>query len=343
MCDTLAHVMHPLVSRIHPSYRTALLAWLVSRSALWAAMFLAPGGLFSPSTPFPDFGAHGFERGAPAWSGIVHLAQSLDGVVPGALGASGGELVLAALAELAFLAALVGIFRFARRDNLPAVAERTTWLWACAPLMAWTVPVGSWSFGLAGVAVALAAAGGGRLVASAVAITVAIMFRPEALLLSPGLVYLGWTRRGSAPQPEWAPWALTFAPILAFTATVGSAILLAGSYGVSLRTLQPDATWRHDFEWHGLEAHLPELALAAGAVLLAFSAVKELRKTHPSWALMSIPCLAWPFLQEPSTAMMPALMLAIPAFGALARVVDDGSRDRVILAASLVGMVLFAL
>lgn len=335
--------MHPFVARIHPSYRTAIFAWLVSRVALWSAKCLAPGGLFNQSTPFPSFSTHGFERGAPAWSAVVHFSKAFDGLVPAAWGASGGEIVLAGLAELALLAALIGVYRFARRDNLPAVAERTTWLWACAPLMAWTVPVGSWSFGLAAVAIALATAGGGLLIASSLAISVAILFRPEAVLLAPGLVYLGWTRRGSAPEPDWAPWALTFAPIVAFTAAVGSAILLAGSYGVSLRTLQPDATWRHDFEWHGLEAHLPEVALAAGALLLAVSAIKELRKVHPSWALMSIPCLAWPFLQEPSTAMMPALMLAIPAFGALSRVIDDASRERVVLAASLAGLVLFAL
>lgn len=341
MCDTLAHVMHPLASRIHPSYRTALFAWLISRAALWSATFLAPGTFFEKSTPFPDIAARGFEHGAPAWSALVHVVRGLDGVVPGAFGASGGEVALAVLAEVAVLAALVGIYRFARRDNLPGVAERTTWLWACAPLMAWTVPAGSWTFGLAGAAVALATAGAGLLIPSALAMTVAILFRPEALLLSPGLVYLGWARRGGAPEPDWAPWALTFAPIVAFTAAVGSAIVLAGSYGVSLRALQPDATWRQTLEWRGLEAHLPELALAAGALLLAGSMIKEMRKTHASWALMSMPCLIWPFLQEPSTAMMPALMLSIPAFGALARVADDSSRERIVLAASLVLMILF--
>ncbi|MGM0558394.1 MAG: hypothetical protein ACQEVA_18560 [Myxococcota bacterium] len=335
--------MHPLVARIHPSYRTAIFAWLISRAALWSAKFMAPGSLFSPSTPFPDIYAHGFERGAPAWSAIVHFARAFDGVAPAAFGASGGEIVLAGLAELAMLAGLIAIYRFARRDNLPGVAERTTWLWACAPLMAWTVPVGSWSFGLAAVAISLATAGSGLLLASAFAITVAILFRPEALLLSPGLVYLGWSRKGGAPGPDWAPLALMFAPILAFTAAVGSAILLAGSYGVSLRTMQPDATWRESLQWHGLDAHLPELALAVGALVLAASVIKEVRKTHASWALMSVPCLVWPFLQEPSTAMMPALMLAIPAFGALARVLDDTSRERAILTASVAAMLLFAL
>lgn len=329
-------------SHIHPSFRTGVAAWLVSRAALWTAAYLAPGRLFAAANPFAAIDARGFERGAPAWSALAHMIQWADGVVPAALGASGGQLVLAGLGELAMLVALVAVYRFVRRDNLPQTAERATWLWACAPLAAWTIPAGAWVFALAAAALALAAAGAGLALRSSAAIVVAILFRPEALLLAPGLIYLGWTRRGGSPEPYWAPWALTLAPVLAFIGAVGSAILLAGSYGVSLRTLQPDAAWRQDLEWRGLDAHLPELALAAGAVVLFASLVRELRDVHPSWALAAMPCLLWPFLQEPSTATMPALLLSIPAFGALARVVEDPSRERVVFGLSFAAMILLA-
>ncbi|MFW5967964.1 MAG: hypothetical protein ACOCV2_10615, partial [Persicimonas sp.] len=211
--------MHPLVARIHPSLRTAFFAWVVTRGVLWLAAAAAGEPLWVEPTPQ-------MAEGAPGWSLLVHSAGHLDSLwAIGSVGA--GTLAITAVIEAALLAALVGVYRFVRRDHLPAVAERATWLWAAFPAMASTLPPGAWAFAIAGVAICLGALSAGRHVLALAAMIAAMSFKPEVLLIWPGAALLGWKTYRPNKQPPSTPWLLTLGPPAAFSATVVTAMHLA--------------------------------------------------------------------------------------------------------------------
>lgn len=317
--------MHPLVARIHPSYRTALVAWFVTRALLWMA--LASTG--HPVLPAID----AFEGGGPGWSAIVHAA--------GLLGAA-GPMALALLAEVALLAATIAVYRFIRRDQLPQAADRATWLWVACPAMVYTLPAAGWTFAIALSAIALAALSASRHILASVALLAAMAFKPEAILLWPGVAVLGWKNYQAGKQPAISPWLTTLGPPAAFSGLVVLAMSLAGRFGVSLRTLQSGSGWRHGFVWQGVAAHAPDFLLVAVLVAAVWMAAAFVKHVPRAWPLLALPCLAWPLLQQPPTAAVAAVLLGVPFFGWLARVGDEPGLERPLLAASLGGLLLLA-
>ncbi|MFB6352051.1 MAG: hypothetical protein ABEN55_23335 [Bradymonadaceae bacterium] len=325
--------MHPLVARIHPSYRTAIVSWFFARAIAWIA-HASSGVLAFPLLFSPDYG-----RGAPLWAGWVRLCRRLDAHAVTEV-ADLGTLVMVGAGELALLGGAVAVYRFARTDELPQTAERATWLWALCPAMALTVPIASWAFAACGVAAALAALESRRWLAATFALAIAIGFRAEAMLVWPGFIWTAYRAYRPKKDSGLGPWLATFGPLGAFTGVVGSAILLAGDYGVSLRGLHPGSEWRSDLVWDGLGAETPVLILAAaatvGLVLLMRATVRD---TGRGLAAAG-PLLVWPLLHEPSMAAAGALLFAIPAFVVLARNMDDRSFERPAMVAFTVGLFL---
>lgn len=307
--------MHPLVARIHPSYRTALMAWFVTRALLWLTVTTSGG------SPLASIDA--FDGGAPAWGVLVY---AIDGLAY-------GPTMLAALAELMLLVATISVYRFVRRDQLPQTADRATWLWAACPAMIWTLPAADWTFAISLVAVSLAALSASRHLLATVALGVAMAFKPEAIFVWPGIAVLGWKNFQAGKQHPSSPWLTTLGPPAAFTGLILLAMSMAGRLGVSLRTLQTGSQWREGFVWQGFAAHVPDLFLAAVALVAVWLAIAYFKQLPKSWPLMVVPCVAWPFLQQPPTAAVAALMFAVPLFAYLAKVADDPSVERPLLAA----------
>lgn len=326
--------MHPLVTRIHPSYRTAFLAWFVTRSLLWIAAALA--GVL-PYMGAQDFVV--FPGGAPGWSMLVHAVANFGDHAP---------QVLAGLSELALLAGCVAVYRFVRRDQLPQTAESATWLWAASPAMVFTMPAGDWSFAVALAAVALMALGESRHIVASLALGAAVWFRPEAILLWPGVAFLGWRRYQPSKHHSMSIWAVTLGPLVAFIVMILTALSLAGRYGVSIRTLQARSHWRKGFEWPGpalesIAAHSADLFLLAAVGVGVVMVVGYLRQVPKSWPLLALPCLVWPLLYQPPTAAIAMILFALPFFGYLGRVAADPVAERPLLAASLGGLMLMVL
>lgn len=327
--------MHPLVARIHPSIRTAFFAWFVTRTLLWVASARAGRAVFVRP-------GEALAEGAPGWSALVFAAEKLDAAATvGGLGV--GAVAVTVLAEAALFAALVGVYRFVRRDQLPATAERATWLWAACPAIIWTMPPTGWTFAIAGVAVGLGALASSRHVLGSAALMAAVAFKPEALLVWPGAALIAWKTHRPGKQHPISPWLTTLGPPAAFTAVIVSAMTLAGRFGVSLRTLQSGAEWRTSLAWRGLQAHTVELGLAAALLVCLWLAIAYLKRTEASWPIMALPCLAWPLFQEPSTAAAAAILFGLPFFGYLARASDDSGVERPLLAAFLGGLMTMCL
>ena len=324
--------MHPLIARIHPSFRTALVAWFVTRTLLW----LVAGA--SGALPVADLWAAGFVEGAPGWSALAHLGQAIDQTLAGWRGVGAGAWALAALGELAVLASCVAVYRFVRREQLPQTADRATWLWAACPAMIFSLPAGEWTFAIAGVAVSLAALSASRHFAATAAIVAAMAFKPEAFLLWPGLAIMGFKNYQPGKQHEASPWLTALGPPAAFTGLVLLAMTLAGRFGISIRTLQSGTRWRESLAWQGFETHFAEIVLAGALLAGILLVVGQFKRSPKSWPLMSAPLLVWPFLHEPPTAAAAAVLFAVPFFAQLARALDDPNLERPILAGSLGGL-----
>jgi hypothetical protein len=331
--DTVDGVMHPLVARIHPSYRTAFVSWFFARAICWMA-YASNEMLAVPLLYAPDYA-----RGAPLWAGWVRLCRALEGQA-GIGSLDLGTLVMVGTGELALLVAAVAVYRFARRDELPQTAERATWLWILCPLMALATPVTSWVYAVCGVAVALAALGGQAYLLAAGALAVAIGFRVEAMLVWPGFAWMAYRAYRPGKDSPFGPWAAIFGPLGAFTATIGSAIVLAGDWGVSLRGLHPGSRWRREIVWDGVVAEAPLLLLGTAVVVGIVLVVRAVGRDAGRSLLTAGPALAWPLLHEPSLQAAGALLFAIPAFVVLARQLDDRSFERPTMVAFTVGLLL---
>ncbi|TDP77209.1 hypothetical protein [Bradymonas sediminis] len=326
--------MHPLVTRIHPSYRTAFLAWFVTRSVLWIAAALAG---VSPMLAAEDFSS--FAGGSPGWSLLVHTVGLCGDYAP---------QVLAGLGELSLLAGCVAVYRFVRRDQLPQTAESATWLWAASPAMIFTIPAGDWTFAIALAAVALMALGESRHILAGITLAAAMWFRPEAILLWPGVAFLGWQYYQPSKHHSMSIWAATLGPLVAFILMVLTAIGMAGRYGVSIRTLQGPSEWRHGFDWQSapmemIATHSADLFLLAAIVVCLVMVVGYFRQVPKSWPLLALPCLAWPLLYQPPTAAIAMMLFALPFFGYLARAAADPVAERPLLTASLGALLLMML
>lgn len=326
--------MHPLVARIHPSYRTALTAWLFSRALCWGMSLRAGWGAL------PLLHAPSYTGGTPLWAAWVQLCRGLE-QYESWFGMGAGTWLAVAGGELALLGAAIGVYRFVRREDLPQTAERATWLWALAPAMAVTVPVSSWNFALLGVAVGLAALRSRHFWWASVAVALAVGFRAEAILVWPGFAWLAVGSYRPGKDPASGLWAATFGPLAAFTATVGSAMLMAGRWGVSIRSIHPAASWRSDWAWTGWVAEAPLLAVAVlGAVVLVLL-LRSARRDRGRALLASVPVLAWPLLHDPVVPATGALLLAVPAYAVLARYLEDASLERPVMVAWVAGLALW--
>lgn len=328
--------MHPLVARIHPSYRTAVISWFFARAICWMAK-ASTGVLAVPLLYSPSYG-----RGAPLWAGWVRACRSLEAY--GVWDSAGlGTLVMVVTGELALLVGAIAVYRLARRDELPQTAERATWLWALTPVMALTVPVSSWAFAAAGVAVAMAAIGANAFILAAVALCFAVGFRVEAILVWPGFVWMAYRAYRPAKDPSIGPWLAFFAPLTTFTATVGGAILFAGTWGMSVRELHPESHWRSGLAWDGFGAEAPLLIFALVTLLVVVLLVRAVGRDAGKALLVSGPPMVWPLLHEPSFRASGTLLFALPAFVLLARNMDDRSFERPAMVASAVGLLLIAI
>ena len=328
--------MHPLVARIHPSYRTAIISWFFARAICWMAHastgMLALPLLYSPA----------YARGAPLWAGWVRACRSLEEYALWDLGGA-GTVAMVVAGELALLVAATAVYRFARRQELPQTSERATWLWMLTPAMALTAPVSSWTFAAAGVAVGLAAVRSNAFYLGALALGVAVGFRVEAILVWPGFVWTAYRAYRPAKDSSFGAWLTFFAPLSAFTAVVGAAALFAGTWGMSIRGLHPATEWRTDFVWRGLGAEAPVLILATIAVLVVVLLVRSAPRNAGRALVAAAPPLVWPLLHEPVFEASGTLLFAVPAFVVLSRNMDDRSFERPAMVASAVALLLLCM
>lgn len=321
--------MYSLVTHIHPSYRSALGAWFFGRALLWMALAVSGRPGWVAAQYFAEF-----EAGTPGWSALVHAVGLLGAWAP---------LGLALLGEVAILIGAIAVYNFVRRDQLPQTAESATWLWALSPAMAWTLPAGDWALGAVFVALALAALGAKRLGWAAGLLGVAIAFRPEAVVLWPGLAWVGWRGFQPGKQHPGGLWGVIMVPPVVFVGVVLGAISLAGRWGVSLRGLQADSPWRRELVWHGVGAHSAELLVVAALLAALMMAVGFWRQAPRAWPLLALPCLLLPLCYQPPGAAAVAVLFAVPLFGYLGRVAADPVMERPLMAASAGTLVLLAL
>lgn len=325
--------MHPIVARIHPSYRTAFVAWFFARSLSWMAYATSGAGAL-PLLWAPSYG-----EGAPLWALWVRGCRSLETyTIFGETGAGTAAMVVGG--ELALLVAAAALYRYARREELPQTAERATWFWCLSPVMALTIPVSAWNFGLSFLVLALAALRFQRFFAATAAIALAIGFRIEAVLVWPGFVWLAYRSYRPGKDSGTGPWMAAFGPLAAFTAVIGGVMMAAGRFGMSMRALQPGLSWRSELVWDGIGAEAPLLiagALVAAAIL---TLVRAAARDSGMALVTAAPVLLWPLLHVPLLRASGAFLMAIPAFVACARELDDRSIERAAMVASVGGLVL---
>lgn len=305
--------MHPLIARIHPAFRIAVMAWLLSRGALWLLRGTGLGEL---------------ANGAPLPGMIAALvAQAAAGLPAGTMASSVYLLPWIAL-ELLILWAGVMVYRFARTTELPQVAERACWLWFFNPLLAiyfldWGTQV---AVATGTLAVACVVTRRPRL--AAIAAVIAMGCRLEFALLWPALALAGWHQyrnNGESPESFWLPAAAIPA---AFSAWIAITWHLAGTFDTSLRTVHGDLVWRDASSWMpALPAEWLLFALVVAGLFLTLRYGRRL----PRWYMAAIPLLIWPLLQIPAHQAAIVLAWSLPTFTHLAITTDDRSLERVVM------------
>ena len=308
--------MHPWIAHIHPGLRAALTAWVLARAAVLLTL-VASGKALAPRL-------HELSGGAPGWA-----------LLTGALGMLGelGPWVLLGLAECGLLVGTMAVYHFCRKDALPQTADRAAWFLALSPLMALLVPLNAWTLAVPAGLVCLAAAAYARHVWATVALLVAMSLCPETLLLLPGAALIGWRSRQSGKTPEWAPWLLALAPVAFLTLMVFAAFGFAGMGGLSMRTL-PRLAWREGLVWRGLW----DAVLVLGLLAQGVSVVRFAGHTPKVWPLVTLPCLAWPLLQQEAASSAPLILCAAPLWAYLAKIGEDPGAERPMLAVSVIAL-----
>lgn len=314
--------MHPLIAHIHPAFRTAFLAWLLSRGALWlfqgfGMAAAGEGALLSGlMQAFLDYGEQVLSAGPP----LMMLM-----------------LMPALLLEVVLFFGGLSVYRFVRATELPQVAERATWLWFFSPVLAFTA--GDWGLQMAA---ALGAMALGSLVSmrpkrSAVASALAVAARPEYLLLWPAIAWAGFKKHRPGKEPAYTPWLAALTLPVSFVVTIGLTFLLAGRTYVSFRSLYEEGS-----EWRTMETLIPstvgEGILYFAVVmsgLLSLRYVARLPKWHlPVVAVAGLLAL----LQAPVVASgVVALAWALPTMLHLGLSTDDPARERLVLVTFVVG------
>lgn len=315
--------MHPFIARIHPALRTALLAWLLSRGALWIACAQTSREL-ATGAPLPGIMASSVEWFAALFP--FGLAQALVTLTPWIL------------VELLMLTAGVSVYRFARKTELPQVAERACWLWFFNPILAMTAL--DWGTQAAAALGALAVAGlvtyrPGR---ATLAAFLAVGCRLELILLWPALAIAGRRYYRPGKDNPSMPWLAALTVPLSFAFWIGITWHLAGSSKTSLRAVHGEALWR---DWSNLIPDFPTefllLLSCGGLLLLAMAHIKR----FPLWYLVcAVPLLIWPFVQVPVYFAAITLAWALPSFVHLAIATDDRSLERPLFAGLILAYIL---
>lgn len=310
--------MHPLVSKIHPSYRAAFVAWLIARTAIWAGTQARLGRVFGDPSVAVGTPLYRFLCDAIDFSGVTWAPAAF-----------------AALGELLLLAGAVAVYRFARRDAIPQTAERAVWFWALSPAMICATPGSDWTFAIALTALAFGTLG--HLVGSSLLLAAAVAFRAEAVVVFPGLVWLWWRTRSRDADPAWSLIALSFAPAV-FAATVLGGLLFADPGEM----LAPTLRWRHDLGFASLGEAATEALFLAPLLAAALVAVRTTDRSNRAWLLVTIPVLLFAAITLPPVAGIALVPLAVPFFAQLGRFAQDPGVERAILCASLVALILGA-
>lgn len=313
--------MHPLIARIHPAFRTAFLAWLLSRGALW--LFLgfgsaAPGEgvlLEGLMRAFLDYGEAVLPAGPPL---------AMLWLIPGLL--VEGLMLLAGLS----------VYRFARSTELPQVAERACWLWFFSPVMALIAT--DWSLQMAAAlgAIALGALSSLRPRQSALATGLAISARPEFLLFWPLLAYFGWKKYRPGKEPAYTPWLAVLTAPLSFVATIGLTWSLGGSKHVSFRGLYDESA-----QWRTLETLIPastaEMILFGGVSMALVLGIRYLGRLPRWYFFATLAAGAIALLHTPVVPMaVVALAWALPLVVYLGLATDEPGKERIVLAGFLI-------
>lgn len=300
--------MHPLVARIHPSFRTAFLAFIVSRAALWLGLNASGRLTFEPG-----------EFGTPLFRALSDLSPN--------------PFFFAAFTELLLFAGLVALYRFARRDGMPQTADRATWLWIASPAMVFALPGSDYIIAYALAAIAMGAIL--RPVWSMLALSLTIMIRPEAVVIWPAIAWAWWAYRDDDPLDRLF---LAVLPAVAFAGTVLWGIFI----GEPHQLLSGEASWRSDFAWHGFWHHTEDLMV--GGLLLAalVIAVRMLDDTPRGWFWVVAPVLVLVGAHAPAFAGLAALPFAVPLYVQLAKFAQDTGFERVLLTASIAALTLLA-
>lgn len=308
--------MHPLVSRIHPSVRTAFFAFFIARVTLWMGLQMRTGA------PTVDLSV---ATGTPTYRWLAHLLDFSGAWWPKALFVLAGEALL--------LAGVVAIYRFARRDAVPQTADRAAWFWAVSPAMLFAVPGSDWCFTYGLVALAFGAHA--NLFAASAMLAAAVAFRAEAILVFPGLFWLWWKVRPRDLDPAFALTGSLAAPAV-FAATVLGGLLFADPGEM----MAPELRWREGFSTGALSAQLVDFAtlgLLAGCLLVVASTTQ---KANRSWLLVTLPVLFFAAITIPPVAGFALLPLAVPLFVQLGRLGSEPGFERVVLGSSLVALAL---
>ncbi len=316
--------MHPLIARIHPAFRTALFAWLLSRGALWITCASASADL-GTGAPLPGLVATALE----------HLTAM---VPPGPISALIMLMPWIAV-ECLMLAAGVAVYRFARTTELPQIAERACWIWFFNPILALSIL--DWGTQAAAAAGALAIAGfityrPGR---ATIAAFIAVGCRLEFILLWPAIAIAGWRHYRRGKDPAYMPWSAALIVPISFITWIGLTWHLAGTANTSLRALHGDAAWRTaETLAPSFPGEVLLLTAVAGALVLALCYARR----FPLWYLaLALPALLWPLVQIPIHFAAITVAWSLPTFVHLACATDDRAVERPLLVGLVIGF-LFA-
>lgn len=307
---------------MHPALRTSLLAWLLSRGALW--ILLPIGAPIQTGAPLP---------------GLINTA--LDSLT--ALLSPGPAQAIATLLpwlflELMMLLAGILVFHFVRKTELQQFAERACWLWFFNPVLAMSALDWGAQLAMATGAIALAGFTTSRHRLATVATIIATGCRLEFILFAPALAIAA--KAGFRPKKDspLIPWIGALILPLSFTIWIGLSWYLAGTADTSLRTLHGAATWRSLDDWMPLfpiEAIF--VALLVGLLILSF----RYARFFPRWHLLiSLPALLLPLVYVPAHLAALSLSWSLPTFAQLSRFTDDRSIERPLLVSMVIAYLL---
>lgn len=317
--------MHPLIARIHPAVRTALFAWLFSRTALWV---LHP----TRAVELAD--------GAPLPGLVDQTLQQLLGTISAPWLAQVVAATPWVMVEVLILIAGISVYRFARTTDLDRLAERACWLWFFNPLLALNPDAWGMQLAVATGTIAVAAVVTRRPRLSAVATVVAVGCRPEFVVLAPAVALAAWKHCRPPNHSPFAFAASLLAIPAAFTGWIVATWHLGGAAGTSLRSLHGGVSWRDSSSI--LPASAPEwitLVVLAAVLLLAIRYLKR----FPLWyAVAAAPAAIWPLFQEPMYLAATTIAWSLPTFVHLGVATDDRGTARALIVGCAVAFVLIA-